>query len=163
MAENSLTIVGKNRLAVELADLCKEKGLNAALRAEPNDLPPSTLLVIETSALDAARKQSILEKIDGFLAPDSVIVTSCLGSAVTYMAANLKRSERVVGFATFYPLQKRKLIELALGMRSTPSAAERAEEFFQKLGKETVRAKDAAGLTFPRILSLIVNEAARAL
>jgi 3-hydroxybutyryl-CoA dehydrogenase len=31
------------------------------------------------------------------------------------------------------------------------------------LGKETVRVKDAAGLTFPRILSLIVNEAARAL
>lgn len=38
-----------------------------------------------------------------------------------------------------------------------------AEQFFQSLGKETVRVKDAAGLTFPRILSLIINEAARSL
>jgi 3-hydroxybutyryl-CoA dehydrogenase len=163
MAENKVTIIGKNRLALELADLCKEKGLNAALRAEPNDLSPNTPLVIETFALDLEGKKSILEKLDGFLSPASVIVTSCLGSAVTYMAANLKRPERVVGFATFYPLKDRKLIELAAGMQSAPDAAQRAEEFFKMLGKETVQVKDTAGLTFPRILSLIVNEAARAL
>jgi 3-hydroxybutyryl-CoA dehydrogenase len=163
MAENSVTIVGTNRLAIELADLCKEKGLNAALRAEPKDLSPATPLVIETAALEAARKHSILENLDAFLAPASVVVTSCLGSAVTHMAARLKQPERVVGFATFYPLRDRKLVELAAGLRTAQNAAQRAEEFFKKLGKETVRAKDTAGLTFPRILSLIVNEAARAL
>jgi 3-hydroxybutyryl-CoA dehydrogenase len=40
---------------------------------------------------------------------------------------------------------------------------EQAEELFKSLGKDTVRVKDAAGLTFPRILSLIINEAARSL
>jgi 3-hydroxybutyryl-CoA dehydrogenase len=163
MAENSVVIVGKNRLAVELADLCAEKGLSAALRAEPNDLSPATPLVIETFVLDAERKQSVLEKLDELLAPGSVIVTSCLGSAVTHMAANLKRPERVIGFASFYPLKDRKLVELAAGMRSAQNAAQSAEEFFKKLGKETAWVKDAAGLMFPRILSLIVNEAARAL
>ncbi|HEU5463559.1 MAG TPA: 3-hydroxyacyl-CoA dehydrogenase family protein, partial [Candidatus Binatia bacterium] len=34
---------------------------------------------------------------------------------------------------------------------------------FRSLGKETVRVKDMPGLTFPRILSLIINEAARSL
>jgi 3-hydroxybutyryl-CoA dehydrogenase len=38
-----------------------------------------------------------------------------------------------------------------------------AENLFRTLGKEPRRAKDAPGLVFPRILSLIVNEAARAL
>jgi 3-hydroxybutyryl-CoA dehydrogenase len=38
-----------------------------------------------------------------------------------------------------------------------------AERFFRALGKETITVKDAPGLTFPRILSLIINEAARAL
>ena len=38
-----------------------------------------------------------------------------------------------------------------------------AEQLFKSLDKETVRVKDAAGLTFPRILSLIINEAARSL
>jgi 3-hydroxybutyryl-CoA dehydrogenase len=36
-----------------------------------------------------------------------------------------------------------------------------AEGFFSALGKETVRVKDLAGLVFPRILSLIINQAAR--
>jgi 3-hydroxybutyryl-CoA dehydrogenase len=163
MAENSVTIVGDNRLALELADLCKEKGLKAVLRAQPNDLSPASPLVVETSAQDAERKSTVLNRLDAFLSPASVIVTSCLGSAVTYLSASLNRPDRVVGFATFYPLKDRKLIELAAGLRSAESAARRAEEFFQVLGKDSVRVKDTAGLNFPRILSLIINEAARAL
>jgi 3-hydroxybutyryl-CoA dehydrogenase len=163
MAENSVTIIGHNRLARELADLCKGKGLNADLRSQPNDLLPTTPLVVETGALAVEPKKALLEKLDAFLSPASVIVTSCLGSAVTYLSASLKRPDRVAGFATFYPLKDRKLIELAIGMRSAEGAGQKAEEFFKALGKETVRVKDTAGLTFPRILSLIVNEAARAL
>jgi 3-hydroxybutyryl-CoA dehydrogenase len=162
MAENSVTIIGTNRLAFELADLCKANGLNPSLRAEPNDLSPTSPLVIETFALDATRKQTILKIFDDSLAPTSVILASCLGSAVTYMTARLNRPERVVGFATFYPLKDRKIVELAAGMR-TEDAVNKAQEFFKALGKETVRVKDTAGLTFPRILSLIINEAARAL
>ena len=74
-----------------------------------------------------------------------------------------KRPERVVGFATFYPLKDRKVIELAAGLRTTEASMTAAEEAFRALGKETVRVKDTAGLTFPRILSLLVNEAARSL
>jgi 3-hydroxybutyryl-CoA dehydrogenase len=163
MAENNVTIIGDSRLALELADLCKEKGLNAALRAQPADLSPTTPLVIETCAVDGERKKNVLEKLDAFLSPASVIVTSCLASAVTYLSGPLKRPDRVAGFATFYPLKDRRLIELTGGMRSAESAVQKAEEFFKGLGKETVRVKDTAGLTFPRILSLIINEAARAL
>ena len=43
------------------------------------------------------------------------------------------------------------------------SSLQQAEQLFKGLGKEAVRVKDAAGLTFPRILSLIINEAARSL
>ena len=59
--------------------------------------------------------------------------------------------------------QRRRLIELAAGMRTAESSIQSAEQLFKSLGKETVRVKDAAGLTFPRILSLIINEAARSL
>jgi len=163
MAENSVTIIGESRLAQELAALCKEKGLRVSLSARPSDLSPTTPLVIETFAQGTERKQGILQKLDNFLSPATVLVASCLGSAVSYLAAPLKQPDRVVGFATFYPLKDRKVIELAAGMRSAERAAQKAEEFFKSLGKETVRVKDAAGLIFPRILSLIVNEAARAL
>jgi 3-hydroxybutyryl-CoA dehydrogenase len=55
------------------------------------------------------------------------------------------------------------LVELAGGLRTAEPSILPAEQFFQSLGKETVRVKDTAGLTFPRILSLIINEAARSL
>ena len=80
------------------------------------------------------------------------------------MASWVKKPERVVGFATFYPLKDRKLdrARRRLAHRST-SRVEQTEQLFKTLGKETVRVKDTAGLTFPRILSLIINEAARSL
>lgn len=163
MAENSVAIIGTSRLAQELAALCQENGLGARLSAHPDDLAPITPVVVETFAQDLERKRGILKKLDDFLSPESLILTSCLGCSVTDLTAPLKRPGRVIGFATFYPIKDRKLIELAAGLRTADSAAQKAEEFFKRLGKETARVKDAAGLTFPRILSLIVSEAARAL
>ena len=90
-------------------------------------------------------------------------MSSCLRFGTTRMASWLKYPERLVGFATFFPLKDRKLIELAGGLRTSEAALQQAEECLQTLGKASVRVKDTAGLTFPRILSLIVNEAARSL
>jgi 3-hydroxybutyryl-CoA dehydrogenase len=163
MTKNSLVILGDNRLAQELSDLGRDKGFDARSFSSLGDILPTTPVVIETSSGDAEKKQSILEKLDGFLSPASVIVTSCLAYSTTYMAAWTTSPERIVGFASFYPLKDRKVIELAAGLHSAERALGAAEQFFKSLGKETIRVKDSAGLTFPRILSLIINEAARAL
>jgi 3-hydroxybutyryl-CoA dehydrogenase len=163
MAKNSIAIVGDSRLTGELYEICREKGVEASRLAPITDLVPATPAVIETYAGDADRKRAILERLDEFLAPNSVIVTSCLGYGATCIASWLTRPERVVGFATFYPLKDRKVIELTAGLRSSEAAIGTAEQIFKSLGKETVRVKDSAGLTFPRILSLLVNEAARSL
>jgi 3-hydroxybutyryl-CoA dehydrogenase len=60
-------------------------------------------------------------------------------------------------------MKDRKLVELAAGLRTAEAALSQTQELFKALGKETVQVKDAAGLTFPRIVSLIINEAARSL
>lgn len=163
MKKNSVAIVGESRLAQDLHNLCREKGFESALLSQLSALAPDTPLVIETCAGDRDKKQPLLQKLDAFLPPNSLILTSCLGFGTTYLASWVGRPERVVGFATFYPLKDRKLIELAAGLRGADSAMVAAEEFFQALGKDTVRVKDTAGLTFPRIVSLIINEAARSL
>jgi len=163
MTKNSVAIIGESRLARELLDLSREKGLDATLLAELSGLAPQTATVIETFAGNEEKKKSVLQQLDAALSPTAVIITSCLGFATTHMAAWTKKPDRFVGFATFYPLKERKLIELSAGMRSAEASVERAAQLFQSLGKDTVRVKDAAGLTFPRILSLIINEAARSL
>jgi 3-hydroxybutyryl-CoA dehydrogenase len=163
MTKNNFAIIGDSRLAQELTDLCREKGVSASQLSQLADLEPETPVVIETCAGNGEKKKSMLQKLDEFLPPASIIITSCLSYGTTHLGSWVKRPERVVGFATFYPLKDRKVIELAAGLRTTEASMTAAEEAFSALGKETVRVKDIAGLTFPRILSLLVNEAARSL
>ena len=161
--KNNLAIIGDSRLAQELRDLCREKGLDASLLPDIRNLTPTSSMVIETFAGETEKKKSVLQQLDGYVSPDAVIITSCLGYGTTHLASWTEKPERIVGFATFFPLKDRKLIELAGGFRTSESSLQGAEQLFKSLGKETVRVKDSVGLTFPRVLSLIINEAARSL
>jgi 3-hydroxybutyryl-CoA dehydrogenase len=163
MTRNSLAITGESRLSQELLELSREAGLDAVLISDLTELTPATPVVIETSASGVERKRSILQRLDLALPAPAVIVTSCLGFATTLMASWTAKPERIVGFATFYPFKDRKVIELTAGIRTEESAIRSAEQLFKSIGKETLRVKDTPGLTFPRILSLIINEAARSL
>jgi 3-hydroxybutyryl-CoA dehydrogenase len=163
MTRNSLAITGENRLSQELLELSREAGLDAVLISDLAELTPATPVVIETSASGVEKKKSILQRLDLALPAPAVIITSCLGFATSLMASWTAKPERIVGFATFYPFKDRKVIELTAGIRTEESAIRSAEQLFKSIGKETVRVKDTPGLTFPRILSLIINEAARSL
>ena len=163
MTRNSLAITGESRLSQELLEFSREAGLDAVLISDLAELTPATPVVIETSASGVEKKKSILQRLDLALPAPAVIITSCLGFATTLMASWTAKPERIVGFATFYPFKDRKVIELTAGIRTEETAIRTAEQLFKSIGKETVRVKDMPGLTFPRILSLIINEAARSL
>jgi 3-hydroxybutyryl-CoA dehydrogenase len=163
MTKNSVAIVGQSRLAGELLALAQAQGLDALQLNDPTAVPATANFVLDTDTGAEDKKRAVLQRLDASLPPASVIVSACLRFSVTEMASWIKRPERLTGFATFYPLQDRKLIELAAGLRTIEKSIEQTEELFRSLAKETVRVKDAPGLTFPRILSLIINEAARSL
>jgi 3-hydroxybutyryl-CoA dehydrogenase len=163
MTKSSLAIAGTNRLADECFALAREKDFEPIRCDNRTGIPATLNLLIDTESGTAEKKRALLENFDAALAPSGVIITSCLRLTVTEIASWLTRPERVVGFATFYPLKDRKLIEVTAGLRTSELALTQAEEFFKSVGKDTVRVKDSPGLTFPRILSLIINEAARSL
>ena len=163
MTRSSIAVIGTNRLAEELLALSREQGLAATRLSNAAKVENTIACVVDTESGAEENKRPLLQTLDGALPASSVIVTSCLRFATTELASWVKKPERIVGFATFFPLRERKLVELAPGLKSSPAVVEQAEQFFQSLGKETVRVKDTPGLTFPRILSLIVNEAARSL
>ncbi|HEX9878569.1 MAG TPA: 3-hydroxyacyl-CoA dehydrogenase family protein [Candidatus Binatia bacterium] len=163
MNANSFAIVGTNRLARELHALCKAKGLRSSHHAEPDSADTSAVLAMETLPGTEAEKRRNLERLEAKLSPSAVIVSSCLGFSATRIGSWTSRPERVVGFATFYPVEEKKVIEITAGLRTREEFIGRTEEFFRQLGKDAVRVKDAPGLVFPRILSLIINEAVRSL
>ncbi|HEY1374446.1 MAG TPA: 3-hydroxyacyl-CoA dehydrogenase family protein [Candidatus Binatia bacterium] len=162
MAKSSVIVVGGGRLAEELVGLAQAASYEAKLYRDADAAAISSSLIVETLADGEARKRQILNKLDSG-SPSAVILTSCLGFSTTRIASWAARPERIVGFAAFYPFKDKKVVELARGLRTDEAAVTEAAQFFRALGKEALRVKDAPGLVFPRILSLIVNEAARAL
>lgn len=162
MTKNSVLIIGKNRLAQEMLELCRAKEFDATIHPDVHAAAGSVSVIIETSAGDEDQKRQILKRLDA-QSPSSVILTSCLGFSTSRIGSWLMKPDRLVGFATFYPLKEKKVIELGAGLRTEEQALKEAETLFRALGKEPVRVKDMPGLIFPRIVSLIINEAARSL
>jgi 3-hydroxybutyryl-CoA dehydrogenase len=163
MAKSNVAIIGKSRLAEELFALSQASGLESTQLSDATAVSSTANFVIDTETGAEDKKRAVLQRLDASLPLTSVIVSACLRFTATQMASWIKKPERLVGFATFYPLKDRKLVELTGGLKTVEPSLAQAEQLFKSLGKETVRVKDAPGLTFPRILSLIVNEAARSL
>jgi 3-hydroxybutyryl-CoA dehydrogenase len=156
-------LVGAGRLAEELRTLSESRGLEAVLQSRPEAVSGSFSIAVDTRAGNEEEKKAVLRQLDAALDPSTPIVSSCLGFSATRIASWISAPRRIVGFAAFYPLKEKNLIELTMALGGGAGALAEAERFFRALGKETITVKDAPGLTFPRILSLIINEAARAL
>ena len=163
MTKSSVAVIGKNRLAADLLALAKEKGLETTTLNDATAVFSTTNFVIDSESGAEDKKRAVVQRLDASLPPAAIILSASLRFSVTQMASWIKKPERIVGFATFYPLKDRKLVEVAGGSRTSEGSMKQTEELFKVLGKETVRVKDTAGLTFPRIVSLIINEAARSL
>ncbi|MGH7844454.1 MAG: 3-hydroxyacyl-CoA dehydrogenase family protein [Candidatus Binatia bacterium] len=160
---NNFAVLGASPLAKEIFELCQQAGLPVELGAAPADISRAPALAVETSAGDEEEKRGLVSALDAALPPSCVILTSCLRFSVTEIASWTTRPERMVGFATFYPIRARKVIELSAGLKTQEPAFQAVEDFFSQLEKPTVRVREGVGLVFPRIVSLIMNEAARSL
>lgn len=105
-------------------------------------------------------REVVVQELAEVLAEDGLLLVSCLGHGVTEIASWCAVPERVVGFALLPPIQEGALVELAAGLRTAPEALASAKALFKELGKEIEVVHDSPGLVLPRILAMLVNEAA---
>jgi 3-hydroxybutyryl-CoA dehydrogenase len=103
------------------------------------------------------------EWMDPELPESTLILTAALGHSAAEAAADIHARHRVVGFAALPPLQNGQAVELAATPWTEAAALDQAGEFFRSLGLEPMVVPDGPGLVFPRILCMIINEAAFAL
>jgi 3-hydroxybutyryl-CoA dehydrogenase len=161
-----VAVCGTNALAAALRDLLSgsaEVELYHLPLAAPNAGHAAVDAVIETTNLDLNDKRKTLQEIERHIADDTLILSSVLGVTATQAASWLNRPSRLVGFATFASLKHSELIELACALQTAPAYLDKAERLIASLGKESEVVVDEVGLVFPRILAMIVNEAAFAL
>ncbi len=163
MAQSSVAILGAGRLAEGWLRLARDGGLAARRYGRAAEVDPATAVVVDTLPHGLEAKRQLLEELDATVPGASAVLSSCLRWSATAIACWSRRPERIVGFATFHPMAGRSVIELARGLDTGDTAVRAAESLVRGMGKESALVKDAPGLVFPRILSLIINEAARSL
>ena len=120
-------------------------------------------IIIEMHHQSPQAKERLLRTVSRLAAPDALILSSALTTAVTAAAAWVEQPERVVGFGLLPPIGPSGLVELAAGLQTAPDRLQQAADFWQTAGYEAVTVAEGPGLVRARAVCCLINEAASAL
>lgn len=172
----SVFLAGDTPLIIELGEafrgagfrvVCKPNG--TARQAVPQGFarvsrPPRTAAAaFELTVADRAQKRRNLQLMERTLPADAAIFSGSVTVTATEQATWMRRPSRLIGLSALPTLLGRPLIELAPTRHTTPAAVAGARELLARIGKETAIVQDRVGMVMPRILCMLINEAAFAL
>ena len=108
-------------------------------------------------------KESVKQEVFGTLdeeAPEKAILASNTSSiSITWLGAQTRRAERVIGMHFFNPVPVMGLVEIVRGLETDDVVYETVEALTEELGKEPVEVEDYPGFVSNRILMPMINEA----
>ncbi|MBA4538617.1 3-hydroxybutyryl-CoA dehydrogenase [Bacillus aquiflavi] len=162
MSELNILISGENLLAKELFHAFQAKGMNQVALNDISERSNITV-AIETENLHVEKKKQNLKEIEAFVPASTLILTTTLRVTATEVASWLSYPERLIGFGTFVGFMDGKAIEIAPSLQAESHYLQEAKATFSAIGQGIEVVEDEVGLVFPRILSMIINEAAFAL
>ena len=162
MMNKTIAVIGENLLAKNLVEALNKNTKGDILFNEFSMLEHADI-VIETTNHHVPEKKRNLQEIESIVSSNTCLLTSILHVSATEAASWLHHPERLVGFAAFADFHENELVEVALPLQAEPHFLQIVKSMFQLLDLETEIVEDEVGLVFPRILSLIINEAAFAL
>ncbi len=156
-----------DRLLDWLAARLREAGFDTALLVPDAPAPPLSLGPVAAGfdlwrSSGDARFEAIAD-LDERIPPARPVLTLCSAITVEEVAAYTVRPERIVGFSIFGPPSTDSLVEIVPGLATESSAAKQAAELFAIIGLSSETLPPGSWPVAPRILSMIVNEAAVAI
>ncbi len=120
------------------------------------------VMISSTSARELVRE--IVREVERRMGAEALLLASAMSLSATEIASWCARPERVVCFGFVPPLEGVAAVELARGRQTGELALRRAMSFWSStLRREAVCVKDSAGLVMPRVVAMVINEAAFAL
>ncbi|HEY6191001.1 MAG TPA: 3-hydroxyacyl-CoA dehydrogenase family protein [Bacteroidota bacterium] len=170
-------LTGETALVRELGEACVASGFRVAFQTNSGEeaipsragfrksaaIPRGVSFAAELTNTDPVLKKRNLIALDRKLDRSATLLTSSVTVAAGEQAGWIRHPERMVGIGALPTLLSNRLVELAPGLQTARAAISRAGEFFAELGKEVAVVQDRAGMVMPRILCMLVNEAAFAL
>ncbi|MDA8347132.1 MAG: 3-hydroxyacyl-CoA dehydrogenase family protein [Thermaerobacter sp.] len=178
MSIPDLVIGGESVLGLELSQRAVERGLQVAYlrpgRIQPF-LPPGMLVLREPSEVARAetfvvtaihpRRSFIagLQFLETQIPPDATILVSGFGAGPTALGAYLNHPGRLFSIGAVPPLDRQQGLAVAKGLLGQELAYERALGLMEQIVGSSYAGPDAPGMTLPRVVATLVNEAAFAL
>ncbi len=102
-------------------------------------------LIIEAVPEELELKKKVFAELDALIKPETVFATNTSGFAISDLNQAVSRKERFVGMHWFSPAFIMRLIEIVHAPETGEETIRLLEEVGAKLGKETIRVKDAPG------------------
>lgn len=136
-------------------ELVKLFGGNVSVVKNPNDAD----IVIESTNFSDENKHKLIEEIDGKTDKSVPILTSSLCVSVSEQSTFCKSPERLIGIGLYNSISNTKRFEVAPSRISNDSILEKVKGFLNSVNIGFSIVPDRVGLVFPRILSMIINEA----
>ncbi len=175
MQPKKICLFGESPLLREYAGLCLEKGFEVAIRLNPDQerIPSRDLrgakrvrhpwkqcdLALELTLLSRSAKKRNLQELDEELPAGTPILSSSVTVTLAEQRRWVDHPERLAGIGAVPTLLEGSVIECVSIGEDGSTASNAAIMFAKALGKESVFVHDSAGLVFPRILSMLANEA----
>lgn len=119
--------------------------------------------VIEAVFENLEVKVNLYKELDSILPPEVIIASNTSSISVSLLGGSSGRQENFIGMHFFNPVPVMKLIEIIRGLETTDQTYETTRLLCEKMGKETIVAKDSPGFVVNRILVPMLNEAVFAL
>ncbi len=123
-------------------------------------------LIIEAVPEDLELKKKVWAELDQLVKQSAIFASNTSGFAISDLNQAVARKDRFVGYHWFSPAPVMKLIEIVYTPDTSEQAIKVMEDLGEKLGKVTIRVKDALGkygFVANRIYFAMVAEARRVL
>jgi len=118
-------------------------------------------LVIESCPEDMAFKQELFARLDTVAPPEALLASNTSGLSITAVAERCSRPERVLTSHFWNPPHLMPLVEIVMGAKTSPEAAETLRAMLAECGKTPVVVrKDRPGQLGNRLQMALVREAA---
>ena len=119
-------------------------------------------LIIEAVPEDMELKRKVYAELDSLIKPEAVFASNTSGFAISELNQAVARKDRFIGMHWFSPAFVMRLIEIIYAPETSEETIKLLEAVGAKLGKETIRVKDAPeayGFVANRIYFAAVAEA----
>ena len=115
--------------------------------------------VIEAAPEKFEIKKSLFTRLDAVMPPHAILATNTSSLPVSQIAAVTKRPSNIIGMHFFNPVPVMQLVEVIVGLATSPETHKATQELVLRLNKTPVAVADYPGFCGNRIMVPMINEA----